>query len=117
MLSTVIPDLNKLKIFANDELLKICNNSSNNICFLFYAPMGAGKTTLIREFGRILGIKENITSQTFVGMNEYHCADFSFYHYDLYQVGIRFEDLAEIFQSELRNILVIEWAEKLEQSH
>jgi tRNA threonylcarbamoyladenosine biosynthesis protein TsaE len=87
------------------------------LCFLFYAPMGAGKTTLIREFGQALEIKENITSPTFVGMNEYHCDGFNFYHFDLYQVGIKFEDLAEIFNSSTRNLLVIEWAEKLEPSH
>jgi tRNA A37 threonylcarbamoyladenosine biosynthesis protein TsaE len=32
-------------------------------------------------------------------------------------VGIKFEDLADIFQSSKQNLLVIEWAEKLEDAH
>ncbi len=114
----VIKNLDELKSFAHVTLLKLEKSlEGQDLCFLFYAPMGAGKTTLIREFGQALEIKENITSPTFVGMNEYHCGDFNFYHFDLYQVGIKFEDLAEIFNSSLRNLLVIEWAEKLESSH
>jgi tRNA threonylcarbamoyladenosine biosynthesis protein TsaE len=114
----MIKDLHDLKIFANENLLKFNQSEpSSNFCFLFYASMGAGKTTLIREFGQALGIKENITSPTFVGMNEYHCDNFNFYHYDLYQVGIKFEDLAEIFHTSKQNLLVIEWAEKLEDAH
>jgi len=114
----LIKNLNDLKSFAQKNLLELTNSNSNlDLAFLFYAPMGAGKTTLIREFGQGLAIKENITSPTFVGMNEYHCDDFNFYHFDLYQVGIKFEDLAEIFSSSSRNLLVIEWAEKLESAH
>ena len=114
----LIKNLDDLKSFAQKNLLELTNSHSNlDLAFLFYAPMGAGKTTLIREFGQALAIKENITSPTFVGMNEYHCDDFNFYHFDLYQVGIKFEDLAEIFSSSSRNLLVIEWAEKLEGAH
>lgn len=114
----VIKNLDELKNFAHVTLLELEKSlEGQDLCFLFYAPMGAGKTTLIREFGQALEIKENITSPTFVGMNEYHCDGFNFYHFDLYQVGIKFEDLAEIFNSSSRNLLVIEWAEKLEPAH
>jgi len=113
-----IKNLSELKVFAQQDLLEINKtNTNSDLVFLFFAPMGAGKTTLIREFGQALKIKENITSPTFVGMNEYHCEGFNFYHFDLYQVGIKFEDLAEIFSSSTRNILVVEWAEKLEPAH
>jgi len=113
-----IKNLEELKSFTSLTLLGLEQSlQGQDLCFLFFAPMGAGKTTLIREFGQALEIKENITSPTFVGMNEYHCDGFNFYHFDLYQVGIKFEDLAEIFSSSTRNILVIEWAEKLEPAH
>ncbi len=80
---------------------------------LLDGKMGSGKTTFIRELGAALGIKENITSPTFVGMHEYHIDGLGFYHFDLYQVSPGIEDLAELVGSGLPKILVFEWAERL----
>lgn len=111
----LVKDLNELAEFCSDRLGALVRDlPSSNLVILFFAEMGAGKTTLIREFGKVLGIKENITSPTFVGMNEYHLDDLSFYHFDLYQVSTSLENLAELFANNTRNILVIEWAEKLD---
>ena len=98
------------------DLAKQLLASKDDTTLLFYAGMGCGKTTLIRELGHALGIQGKITSPTFVGMNEYHLGSLDFYHYDLYQVGIVFEDFAEILESAKRKIVCIEWAEQLGQS-
>lgn len=75
--------------------------------------MGSGKTSFTREFGAALGIKEKITSPTFVGMHEYRTENLNFYHFDLYQVSPSIEDFAELVESDLPKILVFEWSERL----
>ncbi len=89
-------------------------DANESHALLLYGAMGAGKTTFIRELGRALGIQEKITSPTFIGLNEYHLHDLSFYHFDLYQVQSGFESLSEIISfNDKKIILAIEWAEKL----
>ncbi|MDA1021407.1 MAG: tRNA (adenosine(37)-N6)-threonylcarbamoyltransferase complex ATPase subunit type 1 TsaE [Cyanobacteria bacterium] len=110
-----LSNLEDSKIFAED-LAKQLLVSKEDTTLLFYAGMGCGKTTLIRELGYALGIQGKITSPTFVGMNEYHLDHLDFFHYDLYQVGIAFEDFAEILESAKHKIICIEWAEQIDQS-
>lgn len=112
----LIKNLDELGEFCSSRLKNLVRNSgSANLAILFFAEMGAGKTTLIREFAKVLGIEENVTSPTFVGMNEYHFNNLNFYHFDLYQVGLGLEDLSELLSDAGKNILVFEWAEKLEK--
>lgn len=99
--------------FAQD-LAKQVLAQTDDVCLLFYGEMGSGKTTLIRELGLALGIQEKITSPTFIGMNEYHLKELSFYHYDAYQVGIDYESIAEILEDIEYKIIAIEWAENLD---
>ena len=108
-----LESLEQSKTFAK-QFAKELIQDKNNTVVLFFAPMGAGKTTLIAELGRALGMQERITSPTFIGMNEYHGDKLSFYHYDLYQVGISLEDFAEIFEQDGHKVIAIEWAENLE---
>ncbi len=55
--------------------------------WLFDAPMGAGKTTLIRELARQLGIEEEVNSPTFAIVNEYHTPEgLPLYHIDAYRI-------------------------------
>ena len=54
---------------------------------LFYAPMGAGKTTLIKEICRQLGTDDVITSPTFSLVNEYQTdTNQTIYHFDFYRI-------------------------------
>lgn len=109
-------DLAASKNLASKLALEIKNSKTNWILF-FEAEMGAGKTTFIREFGKALGIKANITSPSFVGMNEYKIDGLAFYHLDLYQVNPNIEDLAELIENTKEQIIVaIEWAEKFTDS-
>jgi tRNA threonylcarbamoyladenosine biosynthesis protein TsaE len=53
---------------------------------LFYGEMGSGKTTLIKEICRQLGVKRNMSSPTFGLVNEYAIPSGKIYHFDLYRV-------------------------------
>ena len=77
-------------------------------------PLGAGKTTLVQGIAQGLGIKDYITSPTFIIINE-HQGKIPLYHIDLY----RLEDQASIEDLGIEEyftkggVCVIEWAERL----
>lgn len=54
--------------------------------FLFYAPMGTGKTTLIKEMCKLLGSEDHFSSPTYSIINEYKREGTSLYHFDLYRL-------------------------------
>ena len=84
-------------------------------CFVnLFGEIGAGKTAFVKFVAEALGIKEKVTSPSFVILNEYHSASISVYHFDLYRLehtGISTitEELREY--SEGRKITFVEWAE------
>ncbi len=77
--------------------------------------LGAGKTTFIQGMARGMGIKEQITSPTFVIMKRYGLSDGFFYHLDCYRLNSSKDVLDLGFKEIIRpgNIIVIEWAEKI----
>ncbi len=53
----------------------------------FEGEMGAGKTTLIRELARSLGVADDVSSPTFALVNEYRDGhNQPVYHFDFYRV-------------------------------
>ena len=84
-------------------------------CFVnLFGEIGAGKTAFVKLVAEALGIKEKVTSPSFVILNEYHSASIPVYHFDLYRlehVGISTitDELREY--SEGRKITFVEWAE------
>lgn len=99
---------------AVKELLK---NFSSCRVFAFYGEMGAGKTTIIKEICRQLGVKENeMSSPTFALINEYRSAEgIPVFHFDFYRI----KDEAEVFDLGYEdyfysgNYCFIEWPEKI----
>jgi tRNA threonylcarbamoyladenosine biosynthesis protein TsaE len=83
-----------------------------DIIFL-YGELGAGKTTLIKGIARGLGIKKLIISPSFVLVKEY--PQKNFFHIDLYRIK-DFDFLMSGLNEYLskKNIVAIEWAEKIE---
>ncbi|MBU1026122.1 MAG: tRNA (adenosine(37)-N6)-threonylcarbamoyltransferase complex ATPase subunit type 1 TsaE [Candidatus Margulisbacteria bacterium] len=77
--------------------------------------LGAGKTTLIQGIAEGLGVKDYVTSPTFILINEYQ-GNLPLFHVDLYRLNdvSEVEDLGieEYFTRD--GVCVIEWAEKLE---
>lgn len=57
-------------------------------------PLGAGKTRLVQAIAAALGADEEVTSPTFVLVNEYRTGRVPVYHFDAY----RLEDEDELFE-------------------
>ena len=79
-------------------------------------PLGAGKTTLIQGIAQGLGVKDYVTSPTFVIINEYQ-GRIPFYHIDLYRLD-EVKEIENLGIEEYFNrggVCVIEWAEKLKE--
>lgn len=96
-----------------DSFSKLLEPSGNLICL--YGDIGSGKTTFVKALAKHLGIKEKVTSPTFVILNEYHSDSFSLYHFDLYRLekeGIEtiLDELTEYTERE-NSVTLIEWAE------
>jgi tRNA threonylcarbamoyladenosine biosynthesis protein TsaE len=76
--------------------------------------LGAGKTTIIQGIAEGLGVKDYVTSPTFIIINEYQ-GRLPFYHVDLYRLDEvkEIEDLGIEEYFNRGGVCVIEWAEKL----
>ena len=86
-----------------------------NKMLLFYGDMGVGKTTLIKEIAKQLGVKEVINSPTFSLVNEYEIKDDKVYHFDFYRINNEEEamdiGIEEYFFSSYWNL--IEWPQNV----
>lgn len=84
----------------------------------FFAPMGAGKTTLISALMDKTGSEDIVTSPTFALVNQYYTAEREpVYHFDFYRINSINEafDMGyeEYFYS--GDLCLVEWPEKVEQ--
>lgn len=84
------------------------------VVFALTGDLGCGKTVFSRKIGHLLGVKEKITSPTFVIYNEYKTEKNKFLHFDLYRISADYE-LEEIkFFGLLKdNVVCIEWPENM----
>lgn len=84
--------------------------------FLFEAPMGAGKTTIVKALCKELGVEDHVTSPTFSIVNEYLSQSGPVYHFDFYRLKDEQEayDLGyeEYFYS--GNYCFVEWPQKIQ---
>ncbi len=75
---------NDMPTFVKKQILPLLKDYS---ILTFTGPLGAGKTTLIREILHQSGVADHVTSPTFGYVKSYvgthgHC----FYHFDLYRI-------------------------------
>lgn len=82
----------------------------------FYGEIGAGKTTLIREICKALGVTGDSTSPTYSLVNEYRTVSGStVYHFDFYRINTLVEayDIGyeDYFYS--GNLCLIEWPQNI----
>jgi len=80
--------------------------------------LGGGKTTFIQGFARGLGVKEEVTSPTFLIYKKYKTKGKKFfYHFDAYRVesedffSLGFEEIAK----DKKNIIAIEWSQRIKE--
>lgn len=80
--------------------------------------LGAGKTTFVQGFAKGLGIKDKIISPTFVLIRQHKFGKRILYHIDLYRlennINIKQLGIEEII-SNPDNLVLIEWAEKIDK--
>jgi len=95
------------------------------LIFALTGDLGCGKTVFSRKIGHLLGVKEKITSPTFVIYNEYSISPNpsltrgeenidKFLHFDLYRISADYE-LEEIkfFDLFKNNVACVEWPENM----
>lgn len=95
-----------------DRLHALLQNCS---VMTFTGPLGAGKTTIVRQLLRMCGVTAPITSPTFTYVNVYeNNKGQTFYHFDLYRI----ESLHDFIQAGFDEMLYqpnswvfIEWPE------
>lgn len=84
---------------------------------LFNGEMGVGKTTLIKQLCKTLGVEDATSSPTFSLVNEYYTSDNQIvYHFDFYRLNKETEALDMGVDDYLYsgNWCFIEWSEKIE---
>jgi len=104
--------LDQIPAIAKEILMSV-----NDKILLFYGEMGTGKTTLIKELVKQLGVVDIVSSPTFSLVNEYLSPNGdSIYHFDFYRI----EDEGEAYDIGIEeyfsgnNWCFIEWPEKVE---
>lgn len=106
--------------YSLENLPKIASeiiSSVENKTLLFYGQMGVGKTTLIKEICKQLGVLDTISSPTFSLVNEYQTkSNEKVYHFDFYRI----EDEEEALDMGIDDYFynnewcLIEWPENIE---
>jgi tRNA threonylcarbamoyladenosine biosynthesis protein TsaE len=102
-----------------DDLDQICGSLIEEFkhkVVLFYGEMGVGKTTLIKQLCKKLGVSEPTSSPTFSIVNEYKTDDNkTIYHFDFYRIKDESEVLDFGYEEYLysNNYCFIEWPEKI----
>ncbi len=96
---------------------KLISNFSHLKVWCFYAEMGAGKTTLIKQICHELQVVHEMSSPTFSIVNEYESTkNGAVYHFDFY----RLKDLEEAVNIGVEeyfdsgNFCFVEWPELVE---
>ena len=115
-----------LKTFTLDKIHQIAKSLIKEITksktkgakiVTFSGDLGAGKTTLTKEVARLLGVKREIVSPTFVIMKRYEIKNKNFknlIHIDAYRLknggellNLGFEEISQ----NKDNLIIIEWPE------
>ena len=102
-------------IYKLSDLEKASNFVLKNVnrdIILITGEVGTGKTTLIKEYCKLIGVEEIVNSPTYTLINEYQNKKGKIVHMDLYRV----KDINEInelglFEYLENNIVIIEWPE------
>ncbi|MDY0779603.1 tRNA (adenosine(37)-N6)-threonylcarbamoyltransferase complex ATPase subunit type 1 TsaE [Tenacibaculum sp. IB213877] len=107
------------KNYSLNELTSIAEevvaNAKHKI-LLFYGDMGVGKTTLIKELCKVLGVEDVANSPTFSLVNEYLTyKGETVFHFDFYRIEEEEEaydmGIEDYFYSD--NWCLIEWPENV----
>lgn len=96
---------------------QIIEKAGHKKCLAFFAPMGAGKTTLINQLCTALDVVDNISSPTYSIINEYRAkAGDTVVHMDWYRLKDEQDALNAGVEDYLSstNYCFVEWPERAE---
>ena len=103
----------------NQVSLKIITKIKKEDCILLFGEIGVGKTTLTRALIKNLQNQNKVDetevlSPTFNIVYEYEIGELKIMHYDLYRLKTE-RDIQQlgVFEQNINNIKVIEWAETI----
>lgn len=105
--------------FSIEQLSEVAQqilDENPNKVILFNGEMGVGKTTLIKQLCKTLGVNNATSSPTFSLVNEYQTSDNqTVYHFDFYRLNKETEALDMGVDDYLYsgNWCFIEWSEKI----
>lgn len=116
-----MPNLPDIEFSLNElsaVVEQVLHDAGTCRCFVFDAPMGAGKTTFIRSMCLKLGVVDTVNSPTFAIINHYkNTAGTNLYHMDWYRLRHE-EDAIEAGVEECLHepnaYCFIEWPERAE---
>ncbi|KIO53141.1 tRNA (adenosine(37)-N6)-threonylcarbamoyltransferase complex ATPase subunit type 1 TsaE [Flavobacterium hibernum] len=106
-------------IFSLDQIEEVAEQilvSNPKKIILFNGEMGVGKTTLIKQLCKSLGVESATSSPTFSLVNEYSTSNNQIvYHFDFYRLNKETEALDMGVDDYLYsgNWCFIEWSEKI----
>lgn len=109
-------EINNIEDLSQVSDLLIEWRDKSNIIAL-YGTMGAGKTTLIKNLCKKLGVQDEVNSPTFALVNEYQTDTFdSIFHFDFYRI----KSLEEVFDIGYEDyfyggsLCLLEWPELID---
>ncbi len=95
-----------------DELSVLVDEISTHFksgVVLLQGDLACGKTTLVREMAKKLGVTEDVTSPTF---SLQHCYSNQVFHYDIYNHGLyHFISLGMLEELEKEGLHFVEWGD------
>ena len=106
-------------VFSLDQIQEVAEKiiaSNPKKILLFNGEMGIGKTTLIKQLCKSLGVEDATSSPTFSLVNEYYTTNNQIvYHFDFYRLNKETEALDMGVDDYLysENWCFIEWSEKI----
>jgi tRNA threonylcarbamoyladenosine biosynthesis protein TsaE len=106
-------------VFSLNQIQEVAEQilaSNPKKIILFNGEMGVGKTTLIKQLCKSLGVKDATSSPTFSLVNEYYTSNNQIvYHFDFYRLNKETEALDMGVDDYLYsgNWCFIEWSEKI----
>ena len=107
--------------FAQDFVAQLLPKKDEATLVALSGELGSGKTTFVQCAARTLGVKENITSPTFVLIKSYKLQVASYknlYHIDAYRLESGAE-LAKLGFEEIvanpDNLIFLEWPERVSE--
>lgn len=101
------------------EEIKATKTGKSALVFALQGELGSGKTTFVQALAKALGIKEKITSPTFLLIKTYQLKNLklkNFVHIDCYRLTLPKELEHLGFRKILRDkntILIVEWADRV----